>query len=160
MKDLSMGSTIGLIFKLLAFDKLLAYPQLTLGVPPLENCWTRRYVCVFFCWSFNRSVVSLSICMSLSKVLSICVPASLFDCLNNFFLYNIIYFYFSQYYKLMTSLLSLLSEIGEMRASKKCHPGLGCRIEPRSSCTRALCPTYAPLHIHNNFFFFFFNILF
>ncbi len=33
MKDLGMGS-IELIFKLLAFKKLFAYPQWTLGVPP------------------------------------------------------------------------------------------------------------------------------
>jgi hypothetical protein len=33
MKDLRMGS-FELIFKLLAFKKLLAYPQWTLGVPP------------------------------------------------------------------------------------------------------------------------------
>ncbi len=161
LKDLSMGSTIELIFKLLAFKKLLAYPQWTIGVPPgvrvpqVENRWTRRHVCVFFCWSFNRSVVSLSICMSLSRVLSVCVPARLFVCLNYFFF--IIFFFSllaSQYYKLMT--LSLLSKIGEMRASKKCSPGLGCRIEPRSSRTGALCPTDAPLHIHNNFLFLFF----
>ncbi len=54
MKDLRMGS-IELIFKLLAFKKLLAYPQWTLGVPPgvrvpqVENCWLRgmkRYLTV------------------------------------------------------------------------------------------------------------------
>ncbi len=89
MKDLRMGS-IELIFKLLAFKKLLAYPQWTSGVPPgvrvpqVENCWTRRYVFMSLRWSFNR-FVSLSIFMSLSKVLSVCVPARLFVCLNNFF---------------------------------------------------------------------------
>ena len=55
---------------------------------------------------------------------------------------NIIYFNLtSQYYKRMKLFLSLLSERREMRASKKCHPGFGCRIKPRSSCTRVLCAT-------------------
>ena len=62
----------------------------------------------------------------------------------------IILFYFnltSQYYKLMKSFLSLLSERREMRASEKCHPGFGCGIEPRSSRTEGVCATDAPLHI-------------
>ena len=45
-------------------------------------------------------------------------------------------------------LLSLLSERREMSASEKCHPGIGCWIEPRSSCTEGVCATDAPLHIH------------
>jgi hypothetical protein len=47
----------------------------------------------------------------------------------------------------MKSFLSLLSERREMRASEKCHPGIGCRIKPRSSHTEGVCATDAPLHI-------------
>jgi hypothetical protein len=31
---------------------------------------------------------------------------------------------------------------------RKCHPGFGCGIEPRSSPTKGVCATNAPLHIH------------
>ncbi len=62
--------------------------------------------------------------------------------------YNIIYFILtSQSYKWMKLFLSLLSERREMRASEKCHPGIGCWIEPRSSRTEGMCATDAPLHI-------------
>ena len=44
--------------------------------------------------------------------------------------------------------LSWLSERKKMTVSKKCDPGFGCRIEPWSSCTRGVCATDAPLHIH------------
>ena len=65
------------------------------------------------------------------------------------FLNNIIYFNLTlQYNKWMKSFLSLLPERREMRASKKCRPGSGCRIEPRSSRTKGVCATEAPLHIH------------
>ena len=41
-----------------------------------------------------------------------------------------------------------MSERREMRVfPKKCHPGFGCRIEPRSSRTEGVCATDAPLHI-------------
>ena len=65
---------------------------------------------------------------------------------NNILYFNLI----SQYYKVMKSFLSLLSERREMRVSKKCHPGFGCGIEPRSSHTEGVCATNAPLHIHLN----------
>ncbi len=110
MKDLRMGSTIELSFKLWAFKKLLAYPQWTLGVPLVEHCWTRRYVFVSLRWSFNRSV-SLSICMSLSKVLSVCVLASLFDCLNNFFLLLLLFCIYSLI-SVLYLYLRLLLEVG------------------------------------------------
>ncbi len=45
--------------------------------------------------------------------------------------------------------LSLLSERRAMRASEKCHPGLGYKIEPRSTCTKGVCATDALLHIDN-----------
>jgi hypothetical protein len=40
-----------------------------------------------------------------------------------------------------------------MRVSEKCHPGFGCGIEPRSSCTEGMCATNVPLHIHNSLVF-------
>ncbi len=50
-----------------------------------------------------------------------------------------------------------------MRVSKKCHPGYGCRIEPRSSCTEGVCSTNAPLNIQVNLqllFIFIYYLLF
>ncbi len=66
------------------------------------------------------------------------------------FLNNIIYFNLTlQYNKWMKSFLSLLPERREMRASKKCYPGFGYRIKPRSSCTGVVCATVCVTpHLH------------
>jgi hypothetical protein len=58
-----------------------------------------------------------------------------------YFIFFYIILFISTWHHHITSFLSLLSERREMRASEKCHPGFGFRIEPRSSCTGVVCAT-------------------
>ncbi len=62
-----------------------------------------------------------------------------FDNLATFISVNNIILFISAWHHNITSFLSLLSERREMRASEKCHPRFGCRIEPRSSHTGVVC---------------------
>jgi hypothetical protein len=49
---------------------------------------------------------------------------------------------------------SVVWKKGDERFQKKCRPGFGCRIKPRSSCTRIVCATVCatPLPQGQNFF--------
>ncbi len=49
----------------------------------------------------------------------------------------------------MKSFLSLLPERREMRASEKCHPGLGVGSNPSPIAPELCMLPCAPLHIHN-----------
>ncbi len=72
------------------------------------------------------------------------------NCLDLSRLLLIILFISARHHNI-TLFLSLLSERREMIASKKCHPGFGCRIKPRSSRTGVMCATLCatPHHLRS-----------
>jgi hypothetical protein len=59
----------------------------------------------------------------------------------------------------MKSSLSLLSERREIRASEKCHPGFGCRIEPTGVVCATVCATPHPQDILKFKIFVFLEVL-